>query len=216
MQYPALVIAVSMLGGCASVANIAAFGGGVATGAVVAKDRGDAIITVGGGAHVGSRDVPAGSTASGRGVGASVISEGVGIASNGGVGWAAHSRVQLGIFGDDYWFGEIDLEAGPGYLHRGNVGGGVVAGWNYGGQFDATNSIPVRAIAYWSSTDVVVAASAHISYRSDSESWTGRGGELAATFGKVGVGVRYEDQNGASVVSATAGWSLHTRMQTTK
>lgn len=205
------VVFVLGLAGCQSVSNVAVFGGGIATGAVVAKEKGNAILSVGGGAHAGSRDVPTmTSTETDRSAGVSIYSEGVGVASEDGIGVAAHSRMQLGVFGDDYFFGEIDFEVGAGFLRHGQVGGGMVAGWNYGGQFDASHSLPVRAIAYWSSGDVVLHGSAHISYRADSEAWDGRGGEIGGAIGKVGFGLRYEDQNGADVLSATFGWALHT------
>ena len=88
------------LAGCqgfsTAAGSIAVFTGGAATGVVSAKQRGNAVFSVGGAAHGGQRDVytgePNGATEVDRSAGISVFSEGVGIASDDDLGWAAHTR----------------------------------------------------------------------------------------------------------------------------
>ncbi len=110
-------------------------------------------------------------------------------------------------------FGEIDLEVGPGYLHRARSGGGLLAGWSYNGFFDTAHALPVRGLVYWSSPSMVTHGSAHVSYRSDRDGWNGRGldaGLVLDDLHALGFEVRYDHQSGADVVSLSVGWTLHT------
>ncbi len=85
-----------------TVANFAALGGGVATGTVQARQRGDAVFAVGGAVHAGPRTIDGeDEDEDDASAGASVQRAGVGVSSADDLGLAVHSRIQRGAFGDD-------------------------------------------------------------------------------------------------------------------
>ena len=189
--------------------NVAAFTGGLPTGVVTGKERGNAVWSVGGAAFAGTREL---AETRDRGIGAGVQSSGVGIASDDNLSVALHSRLMLGVGPDDYVMGEIDIEVGPGYLHRGNIGGGVTAGWNYSGLFDGAHSLPVRAIGYWSMGAIVAHASAHVSFTLDDDVGNNHGGDVGVVNDRIplAIDLRYEKQAGADVVGVAVGWAMRT------
>ena len=208
-----LAASLGLAAGCAAAkagtVSVVGFTAGMPTGVVAARERGNAVLRLAGAAHAGTTTTALGDDDGS--VGGSVDAAGIGIASVDRLGWAAHSRLQLGVFGDDHWFGEIDLEVGPGYLRRGKLGGGLTSGWIYSGFFDGSHAVPVRALAYLDLGPAVVHASAHVAWRI--EDWDSRGAELGVALDRVhglGGALRYHHQGDDDVVSLSVGWNLHT------
>lgn len=184
--------------------------GAGALGAVVVNNghKGAAAGTIAGAVYGGSEDAGGGERRSGYGGSAQVSSQG--IASRGGLGLAARSRFEIGAFGSDYLFGDLDLEVGGGFWVRDRLGVGVTAGWQYRGFFDTRNTVVVRAIASARVPHAFVYGSAHLSWNSHDWSSYGVDGNaiLRSDEGKaLSVGLNFEHQDfDANVIGITVGY----------
>ncbi len=196
-----------LVAGCGTEYIVAGAG---ALGAVVVNNakKGAAAGTVAAAGYAGSADETTGKRRSGYGGSAQVSSQG--IASSGGLGLAARSRFEIGSFGSDYLFGDLDLEVGGGMWLADRIGVGATAGWQYRGYFDTRNTVPIRAIVSAAVPHAFIYSSAHISWNADDWSSYGIDGNVVLRSdpgNALSIGVNFESQeHNARVFGITIGY----------